>query len=74
MKKYILLAITLLVSMSMWAQTYVRYQGVTYKITDTTNKYVSVYQDSSSVKNLSGIVTIPASFTATPVGGSVGSR
>lgn len=71
MKKYILLAITLLVSMSMWAQTYVRYQGVTYKITDTTNKYVSVYQDSSSVKNLSGIVTIPASFTATPVGGSV---
>ena len=70
MKKYLLLAITLLTSMSMWAQTWVKYQGVTYKVTDNTNNYVSVYQDSSNVKTLSGVIDIPASFSAIPVNGT----
>lgn len=63
MKKYILLAVTLLTSMTMWAQTYVKHEGVTYKITNSTSNYVSVYQDSSSVNKLSGTVSIPGTFT-----------
>lgn len=70
MKKYILLAITLLTSISMWAVDYVKHEGVTYKITDPDNHYVEVYQDSANVKKLSGSVVIPATFNAIPVGGT----
>lgn len=66
MKKYILLAITTLISMSMWAD-YVTHDNVTYYETNSTTHTVSIYQDASSETTLSGTVTIPGTFTENEV-------
>lgn len=60
MKKYILLIVALLSSVSTWAYVTYKTDTITYRIYDT---YATVYQDSSSVKKLSGEVAIPATVT-----------
>ena len=69
MKKYILFIIALFSAVTSFAEdTYVQYQGVTYKVTSGTD--VTIYQDSSNVKTLSKVIKIPASFSAIPVNGT----
>lgn len=69
MKKYILFTIALFSALTSFAEdTFVQYQGVTYKVTSGTD--VTIYQDSSNVKTLSKVVKIPASFSAIPVNGT----
>ncbi len=64
MKKYIFLLIALLSSLSTWAVETYKTGTITYKVYDTAETpYATVYQDSSSVKKLTGTVTIPASIT-----------
>ena len=64
MKKYIFLLIALLSSLSTWAVETYKTGTITYKVYDTAETpYATVYQDSSSVKKLTGTVSIPASIT-----------
>ena len=63
MKKYILLAITLLTSMTMWAVDYVVYDGVRYEITTGTNVVLNHDGTSNGSSIKEGDVVIPASFT-----------
>lgn len=72
MKKYILLIVALLSSVSTWAYVTYKTGTITYRIYDTaTTPYASVYQDSSSVKKLTGEVVIPATVTYNDVDYSV---
>ena len=63
MKKYILLAVTLLTSMTMWAVDYVVYDGVRYEITTGTNVVLNHDGTSNGSSIKEGDVVIPASFT-----------
>ena len=63
MKKYILLAVTLLTSMTMWAVDYVVYDGVRYEITTGTNVVLNHYGTSNGGSIKEGDVVIPANFT-----------
>ena len=72
MKKYILLIVALLSSVSTWAYVTYKTGTITYRIYDTaTTPYATVYQDSSSVKKLTGEVVIPATVTYNDVDYSV---
>ena len=64
MKKYVLMIVCLLTSLSSWAYIDYKTGTITYRIYDTaTTPYAAVYQDSSSVKTLSGTVDIPSTIT-----------
>ena len=66
MKKYIFLLIALLSSLSTWAYDDYELDGIAYRIYAANGSdpaYASVYQNKSSVYDLSGTVTIPASIT-----------
>ena len=60
MKKYILFAVTLLTTVSIWATDYVTYDGVRYEITSGTDVVVN-----HEGTRLSGNIVIPKSFTIT---------
>lgn len=63
MKKSIFLLVALISSVSTWAYDTYKSGTITYRIYTGTSPYASVYQDSSSVKKLSGEVAIPTTVT-----------
>lgn len=68
MKKYILLLIALLSSVSSWAYVIYKTGSITYRIYDTdASPYAVVYQDSANATKLSGTVEIPATVTLNDV-------